>query len=249
MRRDIAARYRGATFGTAWAFIAPLMMLLAYTFVFGIVFESRWDNRSNNSWAEFALVLFAGLIVFNLFSECLIRAPILIVGNVNYVKRVVFPLEILPWMVVLTSLFQAIISLMIWLAASIALRQAMPPVTILWVPLIILPLILLSLGVTFLLAAVGAYVRDVSQFMTIMVTLLMFLAPVFYPLTAVPERYQIIISLNPVTIPIELMRDTLIWGRSPSFVVWFWSMCSGMLAAWIGFVWFQKTRQGFADVL
>lgn len=233
--------------GLAWSFFNPVLMLAVYTFVFSVVFKARW-NVVSESKTEFALVLFAGLIVFNLFSECVNRAPALILGNVNYVKKVIFPLDILPWVSLGVSLFHCIISLGVWLAAYL-IFFGLPHATVFYVPLVLLPLCLFIMGVSWILASLGVYLRDVSQFIGILTTVLMFLSPIFYPVSSLPENYRYLLYINPLTPMIELIREVLYWGRQPDFTLLFSCLMMTSLVAWIGFAWFQKTRKGFADVL
>jgi lipopolysaccharide transport system permease protein len=247
MMREVVGRYRGSLLGTLWSFFNPILMLVVYTFVFSVVFKARW-NAQSDSKTEFALVLFAGLIVFNLFSECVGRAPTLILSNVNYVKKVVFPLEILPWVALGSALFHAVIGLAVWLLAYIALFHA-PHVTVLLLPLIMLPLLLFVMGITWWLAAIGVYLRDISQFVGIIIPVTMFLSPVFYPATALPEQYRYLLLMNPLTPAIEQIRDVLFWGHAPDWKAFALYLAATSLIAWLGFAWFQKTRKGFADVV
>src|SRR5574338_1732515 len=210
VRREVVGRYRGSVMGLLWSFFNPVFMLLVYTFVFSVVFKARW-NVANDSKTEFALVLFAGLIVFSLFTECVNRAPGLILANVNYVKKVVFPLEILPVVSLGSTLFHALISLGVWLAAYLVLF-GIPPVTALLLPLVILPLLLFILGLSWALASLGVYLRDVSQVIGVITTVLMFLSPVFYPANALPAEYRHMLYLNPLTPVIEQARGVLDWG-------------------------------------
>lgn len=247
VKREVVGRYRGSIFGIFWSLFNPVFMLTVYTFVFSVVFKARW-NTGSESKTEFALVLFAGLIVFNLFAECFNRAPTLILANVNYVKKVVFPLEILPWVSLGSALFHAIVSVGVWLLAY-CLLFGVPHRTVILLPLIILPLILLVLGVTWGLASLGVYLRDISQLIGIVTTVLLFLSPIFYPASALPERYQNLLLCNPLTPAIEQIRDVLFWGNMPSLIFFTSYLLGTALTAWFGFVWFQKTRRGFADVL
>jgi lipopolysaccharide transport system permease protein len=247
VQREVLGRYRGSVLGLAWSFFTPLLMLSVYTFVFGVIFKARWGSGAE-SRTEFALVLFVGMMVFNLFAECLSRAPSLVLVNPNYVKRVVFPLEVLPWVAVAAALFHLGVSLLVWLVAHLLLLGT-PPATALLLPAVMLPLLLFTLGASWLLASLGVYLRDVGQFINILITVLMFLAPVFYPATAVPESLRGWLYANPLTLPIEMARDVLYWGRLPNGGLWLASLAAGGLVAWAGFAWFQKTRKGFADVL
>jgi lipopolysaccharide transport system permease protein len=246
-QREIVGRYRGSILGLLWSFFNPLFMLAVYTFVFSVVFQARW-GAGTGSKAEFAMILFAGLIVFGLFSECINRAPQLILANPNYVKKVVFPLEILPSVNLLSALFHGLISLVVWVLAYIFFF-GLPHLTALYLPLVLVPLILFILGLSWILSSLGVYLRDVSQFISVITTVLMFLSPIFYPATALPEEYQQFLYLNPLTTVIEQTRDVLFWGKSPDFSLLLVYWIASILMAWLGFVWFQRTRKGFADVL
>ena len=247
VQREVVGRYRGSVMGILWSFFNPIFMLAVYTFVFSVVFKARWSGGSESK-TEFALILFAGLIVFNLFAECFNRAPGLILANVNYVKKVVFPLEILPWVALGSALFHALISLGVWLIAYL-IFFGIPHITVLLLPLVILPLLLLIMGLTWGLASLGVYLRDVSQFIGVITTVLMFLSPIFYPASALPEKYRYLLLLNPLTPAIEQAREVLFWGKVPNMTILSVYLLSAVLVAWFGFAWFQKTRKGFADVL
>ncbi|PBB98424.1 ABC transporter permease [Mesorhizobium sp. WSM3862] len=247
IKREIFGRYRGSFLGILWSFFNPLLMLAIYTFVFGTVLKARWGVEGGSS-VEFALVLFAGLMVFNLFAESINRAPNLIVSNPNYVKKIVFPLEILPYAIIGSSVFHFFISLGVWFLAYITL-YGVPPATAAYLPLVLLPFLIFILGLSWMLASLGVFLRDVSQFIGIVTTAMMFLSPVFYPASALPEGFRPLLYLNPLTPAIEYARDVLYWGKGPDFVLLAIDLLAAALFAWLGFVWFQKTRKGFADVL
>jgi lipopolysaccharide transport system permease protein len=247
VKREVVGRYRGSFMGLIWSFLNPIFMLAVYTFVFSFVFKARWSVGSDSK-AEFALVLFSGLIVFNIFSECVNRAPSMIVSNVNYVKKVVFPLEILPWVTIGASLFHALVSLIVWLVAYV-IFFGVPSASLIFLPLVMAPLVFFVAGLSWFIASLGVYLRDVAQFIGILTTTLMFVSPIFYPATALPEEYRKFLYMNPLTPAIEQAREVLFWGRLPDFsllAVYF--VASGIIAL-AGFAWFQKTRKGFADVL
>lgn len=246
-KREVVGRYRGSVLGLLWSFFNPLVMLIVYTFVFSVVFKARWPGGSDSK-TEFALVLFSGLMVFNLFAECVNRAPGLIVGNANYVKKIVFPLEILPFVSLGSASFHFLVSLVVWFFFY-AIFFGVPPVTALLLPFVLLPLIFTTLGISWLLASLGVYLRDVSQIIGVITTMLMFLSPIFYSVSALPLPYRVFIQLNPLTLTIEQARDLMIWGRIPAWEWWGAYMLASMVVAWLGFAWFQKTRKGFADVL
>ena len=246
-KREVLGRYRGSTLGLLWSFFNPIFMLSVYTFVFSGVFKARWSAGSESK-TEFALVLFAGLIVFNLFAECINRAPGLILSNPNYVKKVVFPLEILPTVVLLSAAYHMLVSLGVWLVAHVILF-GLPHATVLLLPLIILPFFLFIMGLSWALASLGVFLRDVSQFIGAIVTTFLFISPIFYPSSALPERFRLFVSLNPLAPVIEMARDSLYWGYAPDFQILSVYFLMSCLIAWLGFAWFQKTRKGFADVL
>ncbi len=247
VRREVAGRYRGSVLGLLWSFVNPVIMLVIYTFVFSVVFKARW-NTGSDSKTEFALVLFAGLIVFNLFAECINRAPGIILANANYVKKVVFPLEILPWVALGSALFQALISFGVWLLFYLVI-YGIPHATLCLLPLMLLPILFITVGLSWMLASLGVYLRDVGQMVGILTTVLMFLSPVFYPISSLPVRYQHILMLNPLTPTIEGVRDVLFFGNMPSITIYGIYLIISLMFAWSGFVWFQKSRKGFADVL
>jgi lipopolysaccharide transport system permease protein len=247
VNREVVGRYRGSFMGILWSFFNPIFMLLVYTFVFSVVFKARW-NSGSDSKTEFALVLFAGLLVFNLFSECFNRAPLLVLSNVNYVKKVVFPLEVLPWIALGSALFHAMISLSVWLTAYV-IFVGLPQLTILWLPFAVLPLVLFIMGLSWALSAAGVYLRDISQLTGMATTTLLFVSPIFYPASSLPEKYREILYLNPLTPTIEMVRDVLYWGKAPNIILLATYTLSASFIAWTGFAWFQKTRKGFADVI
>jgi lipopolysaccharide transport system permease protein len=247
IQRDVIGRYRGSMLGALWSFFHPLLMLAIYTFVFSVAFGARW-SAGGDSKAEFAIVLFAGLLVFNLFSECVNRAPTTIVANTNFVKKVVFPLEILPWVVMGSALFHALISLIVWLVFY-AILLGLPHPSACLLPLVIFPLVLFTMGISWLLASLGVYLRDVTQVVGIGTTALLFLSPIFYPASSLPEQYRWLLAFNPMTPSIEQARDVLVWGRAPDWTVLGTTMAAASVIAWLGFAWFQRTRKGFADVL
>jgi lipopolysaccharide transport system permease protein len=247
VRRDVLGRYRGSVMGILWSFFNPLFMLAVYTFVFSVVFEARW-GAADESRTEFALVLFAGLLVFNLFAECVIRAPTLILSHQNYVKKIVFPLEILPWMALGSALFHALISVIVWVVAYLLLR-GLPPVTLVYFPIVLIPLMLFVLGLMWALASLGVYIRDMPHVVGILTTTLMFLTPLFYPASALPEQYRAVLMANPMASVVEQARGALYWGVRPDMAVLGVNLLIGFGVAWLGFAWFQKTRRGFADVL
>lgn len=245
--REVSTRYRGSFLGLLWSFFTPFLMLSVYTFVFGFVYKARWNGLDDGNRFQFALTLFAGLIVFNLFAECMSRAPVLILGQSTFVKKVVFPLEILPCSVLGAALFHALVSFGV-LFLGLALFQGLP-LTALWLPVVLTPFVLVLLGFSLFLASLGVYVRDVGHIMGMIITVCLFLSPVFYPVSALPGPMQIVLYLNPLTFIIEQVRDVLLNGHMPNLAGLAAYGLLAVIVAWAGFAWFQKTRKGFADVL
>lgn len=246
-RRDVAGRFKGSFVGLAWLVLLPLLLLAVYTFVFSSVFRSRWSEGDGGS-AQFALILFCGMIALTIFTDVLVRAPGLIVAHSNYVKRVVFPLETLPAIVLGTALFHAAISLGVLLLA-IAIIQRGLFLTVVLAPLVLAPLCMFALGAGWFLAAFGVFVRDLGPLMSLATTMLTFLSPVFYPISAIPESLRPLFMLNPLTFVIEQLREVLIWGRMPNWGGLALYSVGAYLGAWAGYAWFQRTRKGFSDVL
>lgn len=248
IRREISNRYKGSYLGIVWSFITPLIMLTIYTFVFSVIFQARWGTSGETNKVEFALLLFTGLVVFNVFSEVISRAPSLIIANSNYVKKVIFPLEILPIVTLGSALFQALISYVILILAMLILTGTFYWTAILF-PIIILPLLLMILGLSWFLASLGVYIRDIGQIISIAIPALMFMSPIFYPISSIPEEFRFIYSLNPITYTVEDMRKVIIWGQFPHWNGLIIEMFIGIIVAILGYIWFKKTRKGFADVL
>ena len=246
-QREIIGRYKGSAMGLAWSFITPLFMLAIYTFVFSVVFQARWGT-SEESKTQFAVVLFAGLIVHTLFSDVINRAPQLVLGNVNYVKKVVFPLEILPVVQLLSATFHALVSVVVLIAAQLVFQGSLP-ITALLLPVVLLPFLLLTLGLAWWLASLGVFVRDVGQTISLVTSVMLFMSPVFFPVQSLPPAMQPWMHLNPLTFVIEQVREVVVWGRLPDWQGLAVYSLASIATAWLGFAWFQKTRKGFADVL
>ena len=251
IKREVVSRYRGSFLGLLWTFVNPILMLAIYTFVFGVVFKVRLDPQNTDIYDDkfaFALLLFIGLILFNLFSECLSRAPGLVLANVNYVKKVIFPLEILPLISLGSALFHTGISFLVLLTFMLVIDH---PIhwTLICLPIIVLPLLLLIMGLSWMLASIGVYVRDIGQFIGLILTMLLFMSPIFYPASALPESVRDYLFLNPLTFIIEQARAVTLYGQLPDWsgLVIYYMLAS--IVAWAGLMWFMKTRKGFADVL
>jgi lipopolysaccharide transport system permease protein len=223
-------------------------MLAVYTFVFSVVFKARWGTSGDESKADFALILFVGLIVHGIFAECVNRAPSLILGNVNLVKKVVFPLELLPWVAMGSTLFHATVSVLVWAAFFLVVKGHLPW-TIVLLPVVLFPLMLVSLGVAWFLAATGVYVRDVAQTTGIVTTVMLFMSPIVYPASALPEHLRPLLNFNPLTFPVEQAREVMVWGQLPDLAGLGIYTVGAIVVAFLGLAWFQRTRNGFADVL
>jgi lipopolysaccharide transport system permease protein len=246
-KREILSRYKGSVLGLAWSFVFPVIMLIIYTFVFSEIFKARWSTTSDSK-TEFALVLYVGLIIFSFFAECINRAPSIILANSNYVKKVVYPLEILPWVIVANALFHSVIGFVVWAVAFILLIGT-PSWTWFFLPFIIAPLLFFTAGICWILASLGVYLRDIGQIIGVFTTGLMFLSPIFFPAEALPEKYRFLLFVNPLTPVIESTRDILYWAKLPNFYVVSAGWILSLLVAWLGFAWFQRTREGFSDVM
>lgn len=246
--REIRGRYRGSILGMGWTLITPLAMLAVYTFVFSQVFVARWGTLSSTGPWSFAVNLYAGLIVFNMFSECANRAPGLVVSQPNYVKKVIFPLEVLGSVCVGTALFHLLTSLVVLLLFTLVTQGGLH-LSVLWLPLVWLPLLLLCLTVTWLLSALGVYLRDIGQLVAIVLNMLMFLSPIFYPLTALPQRLQGLLLFNPLAAVIEQTRRVVITGDTPSLGYLLTGTLAGLLLTEWSLRAFNRAKRGFADVL
>ena len=247
-KRDVLGRYRGSALGVFWSLAHPVLMLIVYTFVFSVVFTTRWPGNVSDSKLSFAIILFTGMIVFGVFAECVQRAPGIIVSQPNFVKKVIFPLEIMAWTSLGSALFHASISLCV-LTLLLVFAKGGIPWTAVFLPVVLLPLLFLTLGLTWFFSALGVYVRDVNQFLGVAVTALMFLSPLFYPSSALPENLRWMSAVNPIAFSIEQTRDVLVFGSMPRWRPLALYAAISALIMWAGFAWFQKTRRGFADVL
>lgn len=248
-KREVVGRYKGSAMGLAWSFFNPIVMLAVYTYVFSEIFKTRWVGAAaDESKTQFALILFVGMIVQGLFAEVFNKSPGLIISNVNYVKKVVFPLEILPVITLGAALFHTLVSFLV-LVVALSVFTGSVHWTGIFMPVVIFPLIVMIMGFSWFLASLGVFARDIGQFTSIITTVLTFLSPVFYPVSAVPEAFRPFMMANPLTFIIEQSREVLIWGHTPNWSGLAVYMLAATAFAWAGYAWFQKTRKGFADVL
>lgn len=247
-RRQIAARYRGSMLGYFWSLSHPLLMLAVYSFVFGVIFKARWGTELGDGSGNFAIIMFCGMAVFNIFSETVNGSAHCIIGNPNFVKKVIFPLEILPMVQLLSTSILGMIWFGLVLAGAWALGMR-PSWTVLMLPLLLGPLMLCALGAAYVVSATTVYFRDMPHLVGIATQILFFMTPIFYPEHLVPERLRFILQCNPLTSLVSQTREVLLFGRPPDWQVcallWLLSFCICQL----GLAWFLKTKRGFADVL
>ncbi len=246
-RREVSGRYKGSVLGLFWSFVNPLLMLSVYTLFFSVILKVRWGDQPQ-SQSDFAILLFVGLILHGFIAECINRAPGLITGNVNYVKKVVFPISILPIVSCSSALFHWFISLSVLALALVFVGDGVP-VTFPLILVVMVPLVLYALGISWILASVGVYLRDVNQVVGVFSQILLFISPVFFPVTKIPEYIRPLFLANPLTTIIEQARAVAVFGQLPDW----WQLANQCAAASVvcllGMVWFRRTKCGFADVL
>lgn len=246
-KRDVVGRYRGSFIGLMWSFFNPLLMLFIYTFVFGVIFKARWNSEVSSHF-EFAIILFAGLNINTLFAECANRAPGLIMENTAFVKKVIFPLETLCWSTLGSALFHLLVSTVVLLVIGMFVRGFVPWTVVLF-PVVVLVFLPFVLGVMWLLASLGVFLRDIKQAIGIITTALLFLAPILYPITLIPPAYRFWLYCNPLTVIVMASQNVLVWGKQPQWVLLGIYAVVACLFAWAAFAWFERSRKGFADVL
>ncbi|HDS1633796.1 TPA: ABC transporter permease [Stenotrophomonas maltophilia] len=246
-QREVLGRYRGASFGLLWSLISPFLMLLVYTMAFGFIMKGRWPG-STGSTTDFALILFAGLTVHGFFAECFTRAPQLIVSNTSYVKRVVFPLDILVWSMTLSALFHLLMNMVVLLLLYLCVKGSIHPTAVL-LPVVVLPLVILTVGIGWISSALGVYLRDIGQIAGVIAAAMLFLSSAIIPVESVPASYRIVFELNPLTFIINQVREVVIWGRLPDWTGLALYTLIACVVAFIGHRLFNKLRVGFADVL
>ena len=249
LARNIAARYRGSALGFIWSFAHPLLMLSVYTFVFGVVFKARWGVEAlEGNRAAFPLIMFCGMAVYNVFSESVNTSTGVVVGSPSYVKKVVFPLELLPLCTVLTSLvFGLAWFLLLLVGTALFLHQF--SWTMLLLPVTLVPLLLISAGVSYFVASLGVYLRDMQQLVGIATQMLFFMTPIFYPVSVVPEHMRWILRINPLSTVVEQTRRLFLYGQLPEIGPCLLVFGISLVVFQLGLAWFAKTKKGFADVL
>lgn len=245
--KEFSARYRGSFFGLLWAILNPLLTVLVFAFVFGTLFQARWGDRTASSF-DFVCIALAGLLAHGILAETIGRAPGLILAHVSFVKKVIFPLEILPVTTVVGAAINGLIGLAVVLVVYAVAHGGAAP-TALFVPLILLPYLVLVLGIALFFSATGVFLRDLGQVAGSLTMLTLFLAPIFYPIEMVPPAYRPLLYLNPLTFTVEQMRAVAFFGRFPDWtglLIYLGAACG---FCWLGLAWFQKTRKAFADVI
>ncbi len=247
-RREIVGRYKGSHLGLVWSLITPLFMLFVYTFAFGVVLKVRWPESQTDSIAEFAVALFCGLIIYNFFSECIGGAPSLILSVPNYVKKVVFPLEVLPVVKLGTGFFHFLMSLIILVAANFVLRGQVH-FTLLLLPVLMLPFVFLTLGLNWFLASMGVFFRDLQPLVSIALMALFFLTPIFYSLSAIPQPYRTVISYSPLSFVVENSRQLVLWGGMFGWKTYGLHTLISFTFMLFGYAFFMRTKRAFADVM
>lgn len=246
-RREVDGRYRGASLGVLWSLLSPFLLIAIYTIAFGTVMGGRWPEVEA-AGTPFSIVMFGGMIPYFVLSECMLRSPELVVGNPSYVKRVVFPLEILPWPMLLSALFHCLMNVLVFVAMRLVMQQDFEW-TLVFLPLVILPIAVLGLGVAWFLAAASVYFRDLRQVVGLASMALLFLSSAMIPTNAVPEQYRLIFLLNPLSFIVDQARAVLIWGIQPDWAGLAAYLAGALAFMYAGYAWFASTKRGFADVL
>ena len=245
-RRELAARSKGSFLGALWAVVTPLAMIAIFTFIFSGIFGARF-GANGTTW-DYALYLFCGLLPWNAFQEAAQMSSNAIVEQANLVKRVVFPLETLPMAKVLAALAQQLIGTVVLIVAALLVQGTVHP-TLLWLPALLLPQVLLTLGAAWFIAALGVYVRDIVQGVGLALMIWLYLTPIIYPESAVPEKYRAIVNLNPFTPLVRCYRRILLEGQAPDWAGLGYVAAFSVLIFLAGYWWFARTRKGFADVI
>jgi lipopolysaccharide transport system permease protein len=246
-KREVLGRYRGASFGLFWSLLTPFFLLCVYTFAFGSVLGSHWPQIESGR-THFSIILFTGLIVHGFFAECFSRAPGLVVSNPNFVKKVIFPLEILPWPMVLSALFHLLMNVIVFMVLHYAIDRQFAWTIVLF-PIVMLPLVVLTLGISWILASLGVYLRDISQVTGVISMAMLFLSSAMMPLASVPQSYRWVFELNPLTFIIDQAREVMLWGRMPDWLGLGLYLVVAIAVMYGGRAWFMVSKQGFADVL
>jgi len=247
-RREIRSRFAGTLLGSAWTVISPLFMLTIYSFVFGVVFRGKWGQSPDQSLASFAMIIFCSISAFAIFQECLVKAPSLVVSQPNLVKRVVFPTETLVLSVLGAALFQGAINFMLVIGALYLLDGAIHW-TVLLLPVMLVPLVFMTLGAAWLLSSLGVFFRDIQQVVGLAANALLFLTPIFFSLDMLPPAIRTYAALNPLAPIVEGIRGVVLWGITPSLSSFATSLCISWCVMQLGYAVFMRLKPTFADVI
>ena len=246
VRRDLTNRYKGSIIGMAWAFITPAVMIVIFTVIFSGIFRARFGTQTGP--LSFAVNLFCGLLPWLAISDGIQRATVSITENVNLVKRVVFPIEALPLNPALSALLQQMIGTAVLIIALVILEKTLQP-TIILTPLLLVPQLLVTLGLGWMMASLCVFIRDTPQFTQLALTTWMYLTPIFYPEEFIPPQYHWMVSLNPIAPLIRSYRRIIIEGRMPDWRGLGITLIFAFFCFLVGYWWFQRTKKAFADVL
>lgn len=246
-KKDIELKYKDSVLGMLWSVIVPILMIVIYTFVFSVVFRPQWISDTGSKF-EFSLIMYCGLVAFNMLSDVMARSSGLIAANANYVKKVIFPLELLSVVITLTALFNSFISLIVLVIAKFILTHTVS-VTLPLVVVVYIPLVIFTVGVSLMLSAMSVYLKDIASVISVVITVLMYVSPVFFSLESVPESYRIICEINPMTYMIENFRNVVLYGTMPNWLYLVISFVIAIVMAWLGGTIFRRAKEGFADVL
>jgi lipopolysaccharide transport system permease protein len=245
-KRELLGRYKGSVLGIAWAVLTPAVMIAIFTFVFSGIFHARF-NAGGSHW-DFAVYLFCGLLPWSMFQESIQQSANTILAHSNLVKRVVFPLETLPAAQVLAALGNQLFATIALLIAVILVRQRLD-LTVLWLPVLLIPQLLFALGAAWLIASLGVFLRDITQGVTLLLMAWMYLTPIIYPESIVPERLRPFINLNPFTPLVRSYRRIFLEGSAPDWPGLAYFTAFAFLVFLFGYWWFARTRKSFADVV
>jgi lipopolysaccharide transport system permease protein len=245
-RRDLLARYRGSALGILWAILTPIVMIAIFTFIFAGIFGARFGARGS-SW-DYALYLFCGLLPWTMFQETVQRSSTTIVEHTNLVKRVVFPLETLPVAQALSALGNQLFGTVALLLATALIHRELH-LTVLWLPVLLVPQLVGTFGAAWLVASLGVFFRDIAQGITLVLMAWMYLTPIIYPESIVPERYRAFINANPFTPLVRSYRRIFLEGLPPDWSSLAYFTAVALVLFVFGYWWFAKTRRNFADVI
>ncbi len=248
-KREFELKYKGSMLGVLWSFITPLLMLAVYTFIFSIVFKARWGIEQTDNKFEFAMIIFSGLIIYNIFNETVSKSTTIIISNVNYVKKVIFPLDILPFTALLSALINAVLNMVVLILGIMIFVPGWDVKGIFISFIYLLPISLFSLGVAYIVASIGVYIRDLTYTIGVLLNILFYVTPIFYPISLVPEFIHPIMNLNPLTYLVEGFRNAIFSGELPDLIHFTIFNLIGYLFMLLGIQLFRKLKRGFADVI